>query len=130
MIVGKVALRDGHHLDPWVEILVEDAEGNLQACPAIVDTGFTGWLTLTPRLIRRLGLPELESQIVTLATGSRERTQYYRSRVLWNGRMIPAAIAKTDHLPLIGMKLLEGNRLTIDAWDGGEVIIAEPPFPH
>ncbi len=127
MIVGKVALRDGQHLDPWVEVLVEDAEGELQAFPAIVDTGFTGWLALTPRIIQRLGLPEWRKRESILATGSREMVAYFISRVLWDGRMIPAVIAETNHLPLIGMKLIEGGRLIIDAWDGGEVIIQEPP---
>lgn len=129
MIVGKVALRDGQHLDPWVELLVEDAEGELQAFPAIVDTGFTGWLALTPDIIRQLGLQEWRRHEAVLATGSVEMVAYFRSMVLWDGRMVPAVIAETDHLPLIGMKLIEGRRLIIDAWDGGEVIIQEPPPP-
>ena len=125
MIVGKVTLRDGQHLDPWVEIPVEDAEGGLNTFPVIVDTGFTGWLALPPGFIEQLGLPAWRSREVTLATGSRERVAYLKSRVLWNGRMIPVVIAETNHLPLLGMKLLEGSRLTVDAWDGGEVTIQE-----
>ena len=28
-------------------------------------------------------------------------------------------------LPLLGMELLEGNRVVVDAWNGGDVIIDE-----
>ena len=125
MIRGKVIQREDLQLDPWVEIFIEDGKGELRSCRVIVDTGFTGWLTLTPDLIQSLGLPKLRNQGAALASGSVEELPYYGGRVLWRGRLIPVGIYQTNHKPLLGMKLLEGSRLTVDAWDGGEVTIQE-----
>ena len=127
MIRGKVIQREDMQLEPWVEIFIEDGKGELRSCRVIVDTGFTGWLTLTPDLIQALGLPKLRERDTALATGSIEKLSYYGSRVLLRGRLIPVGIYQTNHKPLLGMQLLKGCRLTVDAWDGGNVSIAEIP---
>ena len=47
--------------------------------------------------------------------------------VLWHGAPRPVPVHRAEGTPLIGMGLLNGNRLTVDSWAGGDVVIEEPP---
>ena len=92
---------------------------------AVIDTGFTGHLTLSVELARSLALPELGSEEMVLADGSTEVASVHRATVEWHGRSrtLPALAVGDD--PLIGMALLAGSRLEMDAVPGGEVVIEE-----
>ena len=95
---------------------------------AVVDTGFDGELTLPRGLIRRLGYPYAGFTRGTLADGSAVRFDYHEGSLLWHGREERAVVVlAADGNPLIGMALLRGSRLTIDAVPGGAVRIEEPP---
>ena len=56
MVLGPVKRNPEGGLEAWVTTQVLDDAGELQQCEVIVDTGFTGWLTLPVADIRRLGL--------------------------------------------------------------------------
>jgi clan AA aspartic protease len=92
---------------------------------AVIDTGFTGHVTLSPRVVRSLALPELGSEELMLADGSTEIASVHRATVEWHGRprTVPALAIGGD--PLVGMALLAGSRLVMDAVPGGEVVIEE-----
>lgn len=97
---------------------------------AVVDTGFDGELTLPRGLIRRLGYPYAGFTRGTLADGSVVRFDYHEGRVLWHGgeeRAVVVLAAGEAGDPLVGMALLRGSRLTIDAVPGGAVRVEEPP---
>ena len=94
----------------------------------IVDTGFTEFLTLPPALIASLALPALNATAMTLADGSVIAVDVYEANVLWDGQKRTVKIHSADGDPLVGMALLYGYRLIIDAVDGGQVII-EPRSP-
>ncbi len=95
---------------------------------AVVDTGFDGELTLPRGLIRRLGYPYAGFTRGTLADGSAVRFDYHEGSLLWHGGEERAVVVlAADGNPLIGMALLRGSRLTIDAVPGGAVRIEEPP---
>ncbi len=95
---------------------------------AVVDTGFDGELTLPLGLIQRLGYPYAGFTRGTLADGSAVRFDYHEGRVLWHGGEERAVVVlAADGDPLVGMALLRGSRLTIDAVPGGLVRIEEPP---
>lgn len=117
-------------LEAWVEISVADSLGNLHTVRAVVDTGFTSYLTLPTEFIERLGLQSVANLPMFLADGSENEYPFYQGNVLWHDRLRSAAIIALDADPLIGTKMLMGNRLTVEFRDGGEVIIAEPPSPH
>lgn len=99
------------------------------AITAVVDTGNTAHLTLRPEHIRQLALPHRGRRRATLSDGSVGRFPVYAGAILWNGqnRIIPIFEADTE--PLLGMAMLWGSRLVIDAWEDGDVAIeaVQPP---
>ena len=49
--------------------------------------------------------------------------------MLWHGQPHEVEIFQSIDQPLPGMELLEGSRVMVDAWGGGDVIIEEAqPF--
>ena len=73
MIRGEVAIRgrDGPltYLEPRIELGVAGSDGVFRTLSVVVDTGFTGWLTLPPELIRELGLKYQGERYTVFADG-------------------------------------------------------------
>lgn len=90
---------------------------------AVLDTGFSGSLTLPPSLILSLGLPFRSRGSALLADGSLAQFDIYAATLIWDGipRNILVEAADTD--PLLGMGLLYGCNINIRAVDGGTVTI-------
>ena len=102
-----------------------DAGGELRQSEVIIDTGFTGWIALPGTVIETLGLTKRAGVPATLATGEVRELDTYFARVFWLGALRPAIVSETEDQHLLGMQLLRGNVITIQAWDGGDVIIEE-----
>jgi predicted aspartyl protease len=102
-----------------VRLAVLRPDGTWHTIVAIIDTGFTGYLTLPSALIASLGLRPLRRGIVTLGDGSRSRGAR---------RLIP--IGAADLEPMIGMDLLHGHRLTIEVVPNGRTVIQALPVPR
>ena len=94
-----------------------------------IDTGYTGFLTLRPETIQELQLPRWGNLQVGLAEGSRQQLDRYVVRVHWHDRAFPVPVLELGGEPLLGMGLLWGSRLTVDAQEGGAVVIEEIPAP-
>ena len=94
-----------------------------------VDTAYTGVLSLMPSDIQELALPERESGQVHLADGSSQAVRYFTARIDWHQQSGLVPILELDSDPLLGMALLWGSRLTVDAQAGGAVVIDEIPAP-
>jgi clan AA aspartic protease len=92
---------------------------------AVVDTGFNGSLTLSPPLIATLDLPFLGR--VILADGSESLFDVHEATVIWDGQPRRVAVGAADTEPLIGMALLHGHELTVQAVEGGDVYIRTLP---
>ncbi|MYC33390.1 MAG: clan AA aspartic protease [Chloroflexi bacterium] len=112
-------------LEAWVTVPIIDAYGELQLFEAIVDTGFTGWLTLPESDIRRLGLVHAGHRYSITASGNAERFEFYRAWVSWHDQLYWVEVFQSIDQPLLGMELLEGSNVALDAREGGEVIIEE-----
>ena len=112
-------------LEAWVTLSVMAVDGELQQCDVIVDTGFTGWLTLPEADIRRLGLAGGGYRDAVTASGNMEGFDYYETWVLWHGRLHEIEVFQSIDQSLLGMELLEGSRVAVYAWDGGDIIIRE-----
>lgn len=123
-ISGAVELTDDG-LEPEVPLTVLNATGDRFDSRAIVDTGFTGELTLPEELVRELGYSYGGSADGTLADGSERLMHFYYGWVIWHGRERGIVVVAAEGQPLIGMELLSGSRLTVDATPGGEVAIEE-----
>jgi clan AA aspartic protease len=92
---------------------------------AVIDTGFDGEITLPGATIRRLGYPYTGTASGILADGSEVQFDYHEGRVIWHGVVRPVAVIAAEGQPLIGMALLRGSRLILDAEPGGEVLVEE-----
>ena len=131
MIRGRVspARDDDRALEARISISIAGADWMFHELEVVVDTGFTGALALPEPIIRSLGLQSYVRRDVTLADGRTIQTAGYTARLLWHGQPLDVWAPMMDSAPMIGTDLLAGSRLSIDWWDGGEVIIEEriPP---
>ncbi len=123
MIKGRV---DGNQ-QALVTIDIIDGEGSIQSIEAILDTGFTGYLTLPTDSIQRLGIPSVGQRTFELANGELFEFEAFLAAVTWHGRLRDVLVLKSDSAPLLGMTLLWGSRVTVDAFFDGEVKIEELP---
>jgi clan AA aspartic protease len=102
-----------------------DSAGHFESLEVVIDTGFTGYLTLPTDTIQLLGLPSAGRRIFELANGERFGFTAYLATVSWHGRLSDALVLQSDSAPLLGMDLLRGSRVTMDVLEGGHVIIEE-----
>lgn len=123
MIRGKV------NADKQAVITLEfiDANGQREAVPATIDTGFDGFLTISPDLAARLQMPYLETRAYELGDGNRVDFSINLATVDWDGNIRDVEALVTNGGVLIGMAMLTGYTLFIDAIDGGEVRIERRP---
>ena len=131
MIRGQViaARDDGSGLEPRVPLDILGGDGAFRSLSAVVDTGFTGALTLPEPIVSDLGLDQQELREIILADGRRQLRPVLRAELLWHGQPIDVLAYMMGDQPMIGTALLSPCRLTIDLWPGGAVIIEEalPP---
>ncbi|MDE2844635.1 MAG: clan AA aspartic protease [Chloroflexota bacterium] len=108
-----------------VPLEIRYGDGEFHSLRVVVDTGFHGHLTLYPEIIGQLGLRPMRSLDVALAGNLRRTVNTYRGQVLWHGQLKTIRILEASGAPLLGMRLLSGSQLTIQAMEGGQVLIEE-----
>ncbi|MBW4696221.1 MAG: clan AA aspartic protease [Lyngbya sp. HA4199-MV5] len=91
---------------------------------AIIDTGFTSFLSRPLAIITDLGLPWHYRDVGTLGDGSEVVFEIYKAAVVWDGQNQIVDVAASNADPLVGMSLLYGFKLQIEAIEGGTVTIA------
>jgi len=100
----------------------------LKSVNAVIDTGFTGFLSLPSAIIAELELPWSYRDRATLGDGSETLFDIYEANVIWDGQFREIEINSANTEPLLGMRMLRGYRLQVDAVEGGVVTIAELPI--
>lgn len=120
MITGTVNSR----LEILIDLPVLNSIGQAQD---VLDTGFTGSLTLPPIIITSLGLPWRSQGQAVLGNGSVEQFDIYIAMVLWDGISRQILVQAIDTPPLIGMALLSGYDLRARVKAGGDVQIESIP---
>lgn len=123
MITGVV----NANYEATIPLVVQAIYGQEEAIEAIIDTGFTGSLTLPPMLIMALGLPWLGRQRAKLGDGSERFFDVYAATILWDGQVRTVETDATETEPLVGMCLLAGHEVRIRVLDGGNVTIEGLP---
>jgi clan AA aspartic protease len=93
-----------------------------QMVDAVIDTGFSGFLTLPSDTIATLGWWE-GRDTATLGDGTFCTFEVYIGLVIWDGQYREIYINESETVPLIGMQLLRGYDLRIQAIEGGSVTI-------
>ena len=107
--------------------LVGDSK-RLKSVRAIIDTGFTGDLTVPKSVIDELGFTIRGFQKVILADGSRQYFEMCVGSIIWNGQIRQVEINAAETDSLVGMGLLENYKLEIEGRSGGEVRITPLPI--
>ena len=98
-----------------------------QAFGAVIDTGFSEFLTLPPREIAALGLRRLGPVRMVLGDGSEDFLQVYQAIVIWDGARRSVDVHAADSDPLIGMAMLVQHELRIRVVAGGNVTVEAMP---
>ena len=101
-------------------MIVGEVNGNIEA---VIDTGFTGFLTLSPTLIASLGFTWLGREQGVLGDGSLQVFDVYAATVLWDGYARTVATDAADSDPLVGMGLIRNHDLHIQVLEGGTVTV-------
>ncbi len=123
MIIGVVtAFRQA-----IIRLTVHGPSRQAHEIEAVIDTGFDGALTLPPALIATLGLAWRRRGRALLADGTESLFDVYEATVVWDDAPRRIAVDATDTDPLVGMALLDGYELTVQAVAGGTVTIKALP---
>ncbi|MCY4530507.1 MAG: clan AA aspartic protease [Chloroflexi bacterium] len=109
--------------EPIVSITVQGPGGQAREIEAVIDTGFSEFLTLPPALVAELRLLPVTSASAILANGSEVIFDVCRGTVLWDGHPRHIDVYVSDATPLVGMRLLDRHNLSIQVRAGGRVVI-------
>lgn len=101
-----------------------------QLVDTVIDTGFSGFLTLPSDIIMTVGFRWEGRDIATLGDGTSCTFEVYTGQVIWNGQYRDIYINESETVPLIGMRLLRGYDLRIQTIEGGRVEIEELSIPN
>jgi clan AA aspartic protease len=96
---------------------------SLKSIDTVIDTGFTGFLTLPTAIIMELELQWSYRDRATLGDGSETVFDVYNAEILWNGQLREIEVDAAETEPLLGMGLLKRYRLQVDTIEGGLVTI-------
>ena len=91
----------------------------------IIDTGFTGFLTLPMSLIDEMGLVFRHHTPASLADGSEIQIPVYDATILWEGSDLEVRVLGTGMRPLLGTALLKNHSLFVQFADLGTVEIEQ-----
>ena len=124
MITGAVNTKR----EAIIQIVVQGPNGQAREIDAVIDTGFTGFLTLPSALIVSLDLLWRGQAQAELGDGSLHQFDVYEATVIWDSQIRTVETDAADTMPLIGMALLYGYDLHIQAVEGGRVTIEALPI--
>ncbi len=89
----------------------------------VVDTGFTGYLSLPLRAVDAMQLPYLEDIPATLADDTDVNMAVHLGRIRWNGGERDVRILAGVRRPLLGTALLAGHEMLAQFQDGGTLTL-------
>lgn len=114
-------------LEPRLTVNILNYRGTAVPIDVVIDTGFTGYLTLPIEIINALRLERTRHRTMRLADGRSRRLPAYFARIIWHGNPVTVSAPVVPGRPLIGMSLLWNSDLTIAARKNGRVTIAKAP---
>jgi clan AA aspartic protease len=106
-----------------VRLVVVGPEGQESQIEAVLDTGYTGSLTLPSAVVASLSLPFRGRGSALLGDGSESEFDIHEATVTWAGKRRLAAVDVAETDPLLGIGLLLGNELTVQVITGGVVAL-------
>ena len=125
MIAGVV----NHALEATVDMTIRGPAGHEERLEFVVDTGFSGNVSIHPAVAAALELPDLGVELGRLSDGSDVWSGLSEAQLLWNGVPRTVSVNSADNVSMLGMQLLEGHALFIHVVPRGEVRIEAVPDP-
>jgi len=122
MIAGSMKGREAR-----VRVKVRGPRKQEQEVEAVLDTGYSAFLTLPPAVVAALGLRWKCFGRGILADGSQCLFDVFIAKVVWDGKERRVLIDEADADPLLGMALLDGFELKMQVRRGGKVTIKRLP---
>jgi clan AA aspartic protease len=119
MALGAVNAR----LEAILRLRIRGPSGTEAEIEAVVDTGYTGSLTLPVSDVASLGLARRSGGRAVLADGSSRRFDTFAAEVEWGDSWRGVVASAIGDEPLVGMGLLEGHALRVEVIAGGAVLI-------
>jgi clan AA aspartic protease len=95
---------------------------------AIIDTGFTGSLTVPKTIATSLGLPCTSRGHAILADGSDQEFDVYAAEIEWGQSSRKVLVSALGNEVLLGMSLLTGHELRMEIRPKGAVEVR--PLPN
>lgn len=119
MILGVV----NRDLEASVSLFIRGENGREIQIEPVIDTGFSGFLTLPSALVASLALTWRGREDALLGDGSIHTFDTYAVAVIWDGVLRTVEVNLTETIPLIAMAMLFGHELYLNIVNGGEVTI-------
>ena len=123
MITGMV----NADIEAVIQLVVVGPNRQQRTVDAVIDTGFSGDLTLPPSVIASLDLTWLGREPGILADGGTDLFDVYSAIVLWDGQPRSIEVEAANTQPLVGMNLLRRHSLHMEIVPGGPVEIVALP---
>lgn len=110
--------------EPVLDLVVAGPTGEALQLEFLIDTGFSGEVTLHSSVAAALDLSPFGVEEAILADGSVITFPTARARLHCDGMERPVQVDLADNVPLVGMRVLEGHELRIEAVPDGRVLIS------
>lgn len=106
-----------------VPLVVHGPSDREQGIAAIIDTGFSGYLTLPISVVDALGLELIGQGEALVGDGTIQVFDVYEATLIWDDEHLVIDVASAETEPLMGMSLVYGHDLRIQAIENGKVTI-------
>lgn len=89
----------------------------------VIDTGFTGSLTLPPDAVTAMGLPWLTERTANVADNRDVLVAVYAATILWHDALRTVPVLALGRRPFLGTALLDGGYLGVEFIESGPVAV-------
>lgn len=118
MIAGVFSDREAR-----VPLVLHGPNGREQGVAAIVDTGFSDFLSLPASVIEALELPWIGQGQALVGDGSHQAFDLFAAVVEWDGEHRLVQVTSTETEPLLGIGMIYGHEIRIQVIEDGTVAI-------
>jgi clan AA aspartic protease len=108
-------------LEATIRLTVRGPSGRVRRIRAVIDTGFDGYLSLTPTIVAELELVWRRTGSAILGDGSETDFEIFDAAVVWDRRNRSIWVDEADTTPLVGTALLAQHELQAAFKPGGKV---------
>ncbi len=107
------------YLELTISLRLRGLAGRTADVTAVIDTGYSGSLTLPTEVVAALALPRRATTQAVLADGTVRRFDTYTAELHWDGVWNVIEVSDIRGAVLLGMELLAGRGLWVEAIPGG-----------